>query len=116
MLNEDDRNVLTVLKKKVERSKKFRTLNKVKSEKPRYDDITGTPIYPMGSGMSPDLDDLMYQLFDNQDYGPELNIMDIKSKSAVELIRSAAVFTPKQTKREQFQILQVTSQSVTTQA
>ena len=71
----------SVLRKKCERSKKFRTLYKVKSEKPRYDDITVIPIYPTGSGLSPDLEDLMYLLLDYQNYGPEINIMEIKLSS-----------------------------------
>ena len=69
--NEDDRNAFTVLRKKFERSKKFRTLNKVKPEKPRYDDTTGIPIYRTESGLGPDLEDLMYLLLDNQNYGQE---------------------------------------------
>ena len=66
--NKDDKNTFTVLKKKFERSQKYRTLNKaaMKPEKPTYSE-SGTPIYQTESGLSPELELLMYQLLDEQD-------------------------------------------------
>ena len=65
--NEDDKNAFTVLKQKFERSQKYRTLNQaaMKPEKPTYSE-SGTPIYQTESGLSPELELLMYQLLDKQ--------------------------------------------------
>ena len=45
----------------------------MKSEKPTYSE-SGTPIYQKESGLSPDLEHLMCQLLDEQNYCPELNM------------------------------------------
>ena len=51
------------------------------------------------SGLGPDLEDLMYLLLDNQNYSPELNIMDIKlsswkqTASGNDYVRAKAVFS-----------------------